>query len=212
MALLVTLGVGALTFVGINLRVAQVGKKAIVKPDQAPQAQAILVLGAYVYEGGDVSGILRDRLLAGLELYRQGLAPKILVSGDHGQDDYDEVNAMRKFLEQRGVPSEDIFMDHAGFDTYDSMIRARDVFEVKSVVVVTQEFHLVRALYIARSLGLEASGVCSDLSRYPSEGYLRQRELLARIKAFLEVNVERQPVYGGTPIPITGDGRLTHDE
>ncbi len=212
LALLATLGLGLVTFVGVNVHVHRVGRAAIVSPDKTPEAQAILVLGAYVYEGGAVSGVLRDRLLMGLQLYQQGVAPKIIVSGDHGQRDYDEVNAMREFLEQRGVPPEDVFLDHAGFDTYDSMIRARDVFLVDSLVVVTQEFHLIRALYIARSLGLNAVGVASDLSVYPSESYLRKRELLARIKAFLEVNLERQPVYGGAPIPIRGDGRQTHDE
>lgn len=202
---------GLIGVVGVNLYVKARGGARIVASSQAPRAEAALILGAFVHEDGQVSGILRDRLMQGLQLYRQGLVPKLLVSGDHGRPEYDEVNAMRIFLEERGVAPEDIFMDHAGFDTYDSMARARDVFAVKSVLVVTQDFHLSRAVYIARALGLEAHGVSSDLSRYPSEPYLRTREVAARVKAFLEVNTKRKPVYLGEVIPISGDGRATHD-
>ena len=203
---------GLIGVVGVNLYVKARGGARIVASSQAPRAEAALILGAFVHEDGQVSGILRDRLMQGLQLYRQGLVPKLLVSGDHGRPEYDEVNAMRIFLEERGVAPEDIFMDHAGFDTYDSMARARDVFAVKSVLVVTQDFHLSRAVYIARALGLEAHGVSSDLSRYPSEPYLRTREVAARVKAFLEVNTKRKPVYLGEVIPISGDGRETHDQ
>ena len=203
---------GLIGVVGVNLYVKARGGARIVASSQAPRAEAALILGAFVHEDGQVSGILRDRLMQGLQLYRQGLVPKLLVSGDHGRPEYDEVNAMRIFLEERGVAPEDIFMDHAGFDTYDSMARARDVFAVKSVLVVTQDFHLSRAVYIARALGLEAHGVSSDLSRFPSEPYLRTREVAARVKAFLEVNTKRKPVYLGEVIPISGDGRATHDQ
>ncbi|MCA9775582.1 MAG: YdcF family protein [Candidatus Eremiobacteraeota bacterium] len=211
-AFLVTVLIAVLLFIGINLWVRSKGRAGLTTEENVGQADAILVLGAYTYESGFVSPILRDRLVKALELYEKGVAPKFLVSGDHGRDDYDEVNAMRRFLEDKGVPPEDIFMDHAGFDTYDSMIRARDVFEAKKVVVVTQTFHLIRAVYIARALGLEAEGVPSDLSRYPSLSYLEKRELLARVKAFLEVNTRRAPKYGGKPHPISGDGTSTHDQ
>ena len=119
---------------------------------------------------------------------------------------------MRRFLEERGVPPEDIFMDHAGFDTYDSMIRARDIFQVKDVVVVTQTFHLGRAVYMGRALGLDCHGVPSDLANYPSLDYLKKREWAARIKAFLEINLRRSPKYGGDTHPISGDGTSTHDQ
>lgn len=212
MATLIILASSALFFLGVNYRVYQRGQAGIVSSDQAPQADAILVLGAYIYEGGHPSPILRDRLTVALELYQNGVAPKLLVSGDHGQKNYDEVNAMRRFLEERGVPPEDIFLDHAGFDTYDSLIRARDIFCVKKVVVVTQTFHLRRAVYIGRALGLECHGVPSDLKNYVSINYLRRREMAARIKAFLEVNLSRSPKYGGDTHPITGSGLSTHDQ
>ena len=202
---------GVFFFIFLNLWVYCRGRAKIVAAEEVATAEAILVLGAQVYESGQVSPILRDRLSMGLQLYQLGVAPKLLVSGDHGREDYDEVNAMRRFLEKKGVPARDIFMDHAGFDTYDSMIRARDVFQVKKVVVVTQYFHLVRALYIARALRLECQGVSSDLSRYSAQTYFQGRELLARIKAFLEVTFGRSPKFGGEPHPITGDGTSTHD-
>jgi SanA protein len=212
MAVLILMLLGIGFFFGVNLFVYQSGKAGLVGLDDAPKADAILVLGAYTYESGHVSPILRDRLLVGLDLYEKQVAPKLLVSGDHGQHDYDEVNAMRRFLEEQGVPPEDIFMDHAGFDTYDSMKRAKDIFEVKSVLVVTQTFHLTRAVYIGRALGLDCQGVPSDLSNYPSLGYLKKREWAARIKAFLEVNLRRKPKYGGDTHPISGDGTSTHDQ
>jgi SanA protein len=202
---------GAALFLGINAWVYSKGKAGVVDISTATKADAILVLGAYTYESGMVSPILRDRLLVALELYQKELAPKILVSGDHGENDYDEVNAMRRFLEERGVPAEDIFMDHAGFDTYNSLIRARDIFEVQSLLIVTQEFHLTRAIYIGRALGLRCEGVTSDLAVYPSLDYLKKRELLARIKAFGEVLWGQEPVFGGETHPISGDGTVTHD-
>ena len=212
MTFILFLTIGVLLFLGVNLWVYRCGESGIVSPEEVPKEDAILVLGAYTYESGRVSPILRDRLLAALELYEAKRAPKFLVSGDHGQDDYDEVNAMRRFLEDRGVPAEDIFLDHAGFDTYDSMIRARDVFEVEKVLVVTQTFHLRRAVYVGRALGLDCHGVPSDLANYPSLGYLQKREWAARIKAFLEVNIRRSPKYGGSTHSISGDGTSTHDQ
>jgi len=211
-AALITLLTGAVLFLSINLWVYHRGEARIVSEEEAPEVDAVLILGAYTYENGEVSPILRDRLLQGLELYRSGKAPKILVSGDHGQNDYDEVNAMRRFLEKREVPPEDIFLDHAGFDTYNSLLRARDIFQAKKLIVVTQHFHLTRAVYIGRGLGLECYGVPSDLSNYRSLPYLQKREWPARIKAFLEVNLGQKPKFGGDPHPITGDGTSTHDQ
>lgn len=209
---LITLLIGTVLFLFVNLWVYHQGEARIMSAEEAPEVDAVLILGAYTYENGEVSPILRDRLLQGLELYRKGKAPKILVSGDHGQNDYDEVNAMRRFLEEREVPPEDIFLDHAGFDTYNSLLRARDIFRAKRLIVVTQHFHLTRAVYIGRSVGLECFGVTSDLSNYRSLPYLEKREWLARIKAFLEVNLGKKAKYGGDPHPISGDGTSTHDQ
>lgn len=198
-------------FSGIQAWVLFQGNGRVREQAQVQSAEAILVLGAYVYPDGSPCPILEDRLKVGLELYRSGKAPKILVSGDHGQLSYDEVNAMRRYLEERGVPSHDIFLDHAGFDTYNSLVRARDVFGAKRLLVVTQNFHLIRALYLAQALGLSAQGVSSDLRPYAGMRYLQVRELGARLKAFTEVQISREPIFRGEVIPIGGDGRLTHD-
>ena len=195
-----------------NLHIRSVGSRYVMKPEDLPQVDAIIVLGAYVSPSGRISDMLADRLAVGLELYKGEKAPKIVVSGDHGRTTYDEVNGMRKYLQARGVPREDIFMDHAGFDTYDSLYRARDVFTIKKAVVVTQQYHLLRALYIARVLGIEAYGVPSDKHVYPGMAYYQAREIAARAKAFLQVDIFKpKPKYLGNIIPISGNGILTDD-
>lgn len=203
---------GMLAVLGINGLVYFRGTAGITAAAQSERAQAAIVLGALVFPDGRVSDMVADRLETAYELYHAGTVQKILITGDHGQADYDEVNTMRRYLEKKGVPSEDIFMDHAGFDTYDSMYRARDVFQVRQAVVVTQRFHLPRAVYIARSLGLQAQGVVADKHVYYRAWYYDVRELAARVKAFGEVTVGRKPVFLGPVIPITGDGRATHDQ
>lgn len=195
----------------INGLVYYGGRRHFVTLEEAEPAQAVIVLGAKVYADGRVSPMLGDRLDTALALYRAGKVDKILVSGDHGRVEYDEVNTMRRYLEERGVPAEDIFMDHAGFDTYDSMYRARAIFACEDVIVVTQKFHLPRALWIANRLGLKAQGVVADQHVYGSEGYYELREAAARLKAFGEVLVRRKPTFLGPVIPIDGDGRQTHD-
>lgn len=197
----------------VNHYVRKAGQKYITAAESAPEADAILVLGARVYADGNVSLMLHDRLTTGYELYRMGKAGKILVSGDHARKDYDEVNAMKNVLMEKGVPPEDIFMDHAGFSTYESLYRARDIFQVKKVIVVSQEYHLMRALFIARELGLEAFGVAADKHFYPGVMLKNElREIAARNKDFLTAKIIKPlPTYLGEVIPITGDGRVTDD-
>jgi SanA protein len=197
----------------INHYVIQAGLKYIVEAEAAPKADAILILGARVYPDGNLSLMLKDRLMTGYELFQDCKAPKIIVSGDHGQKDYDEVNAMKNFLKKMNVPSEDIFMDHAGFSTYESLYRARDIFKVKKVIVVTQRYHLMRALFIARELGLEAIGVASDRHIYHTVMLKSEiREIAARNKDFLTSKILKpKPKYLGEVIPVTGDGRVTDD-
>lgn len=173
--------------------------------------QAIIILGAYVKPNGQLSPALRERLDKGFELYDKKVAPKIIVTGDHGTKTYNEVQAMKEYLMAKGVPEQDIFMDHAGFDTYDSMYRARDVFGVKKAVAVSQDFHVPRAVYIGRALGMEIYGVASDVS-YPWWWRVVMREWLARVKAALDVEfLHPQPKFLGPAIDITGDGRVTQD-
>lgn len=173
---------------------------------------AVIILGAYVFPNGNPSTMLKDRLDTGIELYKMGLVNKIIVTGDHGQTDYDEVNAMRDYLVSKQIELEDVFMDHAGFNTYDSMFRARDVFLVDTAIIVTQEYHLMRAVYIARRLGLKAFGVNADKRLYANYRYYNMREIAARFKDFVQVNIlSTKPKFLGEAIPVSGDGRLTED-
>lgn len=170
----------------------------------------ILVLGAGVW-GDRPSPMLEDRLLEGIKLYKNKVSPKIMMTGDHGTKEYDEVNVMKTFAIENGVPSGDIFMDHAGFSTYESIYRARDVFAAKKIIIVTQEYHLYRALYIANELGIEAYGVPADPRQYVGALYRELREILARNKDFIQCIFKPKPTYLGEVIPIFGDGNLTND-
>ncbi|KJR49513.1 SanA protein [Desulfosporosinus sp. I2] len=198
----------------INQAVESVGRNYIVNSDEVPNADAILVLGAYVFPNGTVSTMLNDRLTTGYELYEQGKAPKLIVSGDHGRKDYDEVNSMKSFLKDKGVPNQDVFMDHAGFSTYESLYRARDIFEVKKVIIVTQEYHLMRAVYVARALGMEAYGVAADRRDYGQAMKMYKiREIAARNKDFVWTNIIKpKPTFLGDTIPVMGDGKATDDK
>lgn len=179
-------------------------------PEEAPRAQCAIVLGARVYESGTPTPMLTDRLDTGIALYKLGRVDKLLLSGDHGQKEYDEVNAMLTYVLEQGVPEEDVFTDHAGFSTYETMYRARDVFKVTTALIVTQDFHLARAVYTARTLGLEATGVVADIQPYTNEIRFAVRDWLARVKAFVQLHITHPgPRYLGPAIPIDGDGRLT---
>ena len=159
---------GLLILIGINLRVKGTVKGRIVETDGLPDEEfdCIMVLGCQVKEGGKPSHMLRDRLQRGVETYQYGASEKLLMSGDHGRTDYNEVETMKQYAINEGIESEDIFMDHAGFSTYESIYRAKEVFGVKKMVIITQEYHLYRALYIAEKLGIEAYGVASDYHIY----------------------------------------------
>jgi vancomycin permeability regulator SanA len=181
--------------------------------DENLHTQTIMVLGAKVNDGGTLSNTLYDRVIGGISLYTAGFAPNLLLSGDHGTKGYDEVNAMKNCALDAGVPLEDIFLDHAGFSTYESMYRARDVFQVESMFVVTQDYHIFRAVYLARKMGIEAYGVISSPRAYMNQGWFELREMVARVKDFLYINVFKPlPTYLGDPIPITGDSALSHDD
>ena len=199
---------------GINGYVMAVTRKQIFSAQQAAQigdADCILVLGCRVYEDGTPSHMLEDRLQQSVELFELGAAPKLLMSGDHGQQEYDEVNTMKRYAVEHGVASSAVFMDHAGFSTYESLYRAKEVFGVEKVIIVTQRYHLYRALYIARQLGLEAYGVASDPRSYAGQIVREVREILARNKDFLNTIFWPEPTYLGEQIPITGDGDITND-
>jgi vancomycin permeability regulator SanA len=212
--LLATPLLAAALIFSINLLVTTTGKNALVSQEEllGTQSDCILIFGAGVLSNGTPSPMLRDRLLTGIACYQAGLAPKIVVSGDHGEDSYDEVNIMKNFCILNGVPSEDVFMDHAGFSTYESIYRIRDIFQAKQVILVTQEYHLYRALYVAKRFGLKAYGVSADLQEYAGQSYYDARELVARIKDFAYTLIFPKPTFLGEKISLMGNGDITNDK
>ncbi len=208
-------------YIGINLySIFSVKGKLYELPDTEKEnlsADGILVLGAGVRKDGTPSNMLEDRLLTALKLYEKKVCSTIIVSGDHGSDDYDEVNVMKEYLIRKGVRSEDIFMDHAGFSTYDSLYRAKEVFDAKRLIIVTQKYHSYRSLMIGRTLGMECVAVSapilsSDVSQYPRQGWYSFRESFARCKDFLYCIVKPEPKYLGEKISLGGSGDVTNDK
>ena len=199
----------------INHHVKTTTQANILTVDEAAalaDVDCIIVLGCQVRADGSLSDMLHDRLARGVELYHAGAAPKLLMSGDHGQDDYDEVGAMKRFAVENGVASEDVFKDHAGFSTYETMYRAKEIFQANKVVIVTQEYHLYRAVYIAEQLGMEAYGVSSDLQTNRGQTQRDVREVLARCKDYVMCLLKPEPTYLGDAIPVSGNGDVTNDE
>jgi SanA protein len=195
-----------------NLMITQGAKSHIVQTaDEAPHAQCAIILGARVHEDGTPYPMLADRLETGIKLYQLGKVDKLLLSGDNSKrPPYNEVDVMLRYVLDRGVPEEDIFTDNAGYDTYDTMYRALEVFKVQTALLVTQDFHLSRSVVIARHLGLEATGIVADIQPYFDEKENAAREVLARVKAVLQLYITHPgSAELGGPYPITGDGRTS---
>ncbi len=205
---------GGLSVIGVNAYVKGSVSDKILTLEYASEldgVDCIIVLGCGVKKNGEPSNMLKDRLSVGIELYDLGAAPKLLMSGDHGREEYNEVGVMKQYAVNFGISSEDVFMDHAGFSTYESIYRAKEVFEADKIIIVTQEYHLYRALYIADSFGIEAYGVSSDLQKYKGQTKMDLREVLARCKDFVTSIVKPKPTYLGKTIPVSGNGDLTND-
>ncbi len=197
--------------IGINAYMISYADEYMLSVDdlQGDNFDCILVLGAGLWDG-EPSPMLKERLEFGMMAYETGCSPKFLMSGDHGREEYDEVNKMKDVVIEKGVPADNVFMDHAGFSTYESMYRARDIFEVEKVLIVTQKYHLYRAVYSARKLGIEAYGFDMEVKKYPV--YNDMREALARVKDFFYCIVQPEPTYLGETIPISASGSLTDDK
>ncbi len=192
---------------GVNAYVMDKGDKTIITSEESQNLKdvdCIIVLGCYVKEDGTPGNILADRLRTGVELYKKGVAPKIIMSGDHSSDEYNEVASMKKFAVDMGVASEDIFMDHAGFSTYETMYRAKEVFSAEKVVIVTQQYHLYRSVYIAEKLGMKGYGVASSFKLEQS------REILARCKDFMTTIIKPRPANLGRTYSIKANGNMTN--
>lgn len=204
---------GICAVLGINSYVCATTAKQIQSQENASafNADCIIVLGCQVKSDGTPSHMLSDRLDRAIELYNIGAAPKIIMSGDHGQSNYDEVNTMKQYAIDAGVPSEDIFMDHAGFSTYETIYRAKEIFGVRAAVIVTQKYHLYRALHIANQFDINAIGVSADYRTYSGQIKRDIREVLARCKDFVTAMYKPNPTYLGETIPVFGNGDTTND-
>ena len=202
----------SIAVLGINFYVIQSTNNQInIEKDNLGNVDSIIILGAGI-RNGKQSPMLEDRLNEGIKLYKEGIAPKIIMSGDHSKKDYDEVNIMKEYAIEQGVPSKDIFMDHAGFSTYESIYRAKEIFKVNKIVVVTQKYHLYRAIYIAKALGLEVYGVASDPRQYVFQEYRELREIFARDKDFFTSIFKPKPTYLGEKISLDASGDITNDK
>jgi len=212
--MLILAGIAAVYFAVANTVIIASTDKLIYDLDEITDPESdcdcIIVLGCGVW-GDDPTPFLSDRLDTAIELYKRGFAPKLLMSGDHGRADYNEVGVMRRYAMERGVPSEDIFMDHAGFSTYETMIRAKQVFGVKKAIVVTQAYHIARSVYNCRAFGIECRGVRAVQGNYVVQPWNYVRESIARSKDLIWCIIKPAPTYGGESIDIHGNGEVTRD-
>lgn len=200
-----------ITAISLSVYMVKATEKSVFTADtfkNDEKADCILILGAGVKDDKP-KPMLRDRLLTGIELYKSGAAKKIIMSGDHGRADYDEVNVMRAFALEQGVRAEDIFLDHAGFSTYDSVYRAKNIFGAENIIIVSQKYHLYRALYISEKLDVKAAGVSANLNTYGGQLKRDIREIIARDKDFFKCIVKPEAEIMGDKIPLDGDGSIT---
>ncbi len=205
---------GILSLFGINIYVKASVSKKLYQQEQAeklPKVDCIMVLGAGLKADGSPNFMLKDRLNAAISLYRKGISHRLLMTGDHGRKDYNEVQAMKDYAMQAGIPADHIFMDHAGFSTYESAYRAKNIFQISSTVIITQKYHLYRALYCAEKLGINAYGMCAKEVHYGGQWIRDAREVVARSKDVAYCLLRKKPTYLGDPIPITGMGSETDD-
>lgn len=201
----------AVAVIGINAyMISYVSDYILTEEDLKNQNfDCVMVLGAGLWSG-EPSPMLQERLDFGLIAYETGCTEKILMSGDHGRKEYDEVNKMKDIAIENGINPDNVFMDHAGFSTYESMYRAHDIFEVEDMVIVTQKYHLYRAVYDARKMGINAYGFAAEKLEYPISNDVR--EILARTKDFVYCMLKPHPTYLGDTIPINASGSLTDDK
>jgi SanA protein len=209
-AVAIVVGLPVLLVAGTNAYVIlSTEGEATADVHDVAHAQVAIVPGALVNPDGQMSTMLADRVHQAAVLWKAGKVDRVLVSGDHHRWAYDEPDTMRVALEREGVPARDVFTDHAGFDTWATMVRAKRIFGVRSAVVVTQGFHMPRALYLAHAAGLDATGLTADLHDYGKQGEISDvREVFSRVKAVTDV-VTNAGVVGGPPVPITGNARAS---
>ena len=205
---------GACGILGMNHYVRSVGGSYLVTEETSDctkehPADCALVLGASVYGNRKPSPMLQDRLDKAIELYKSGIVKKLLFTGDNGQVEYNEVESMKEYALDKGVKGKDIFLDHAGFSTYESVYRAKSIFQVENMIVVTQQYHEYRALYIAKKMGITAQGIPTEQKPYVGDTMREIREILARTKDMVKCMYMPEPTFLGDTISITGNGKAS---
>ena len=204
----------AVLFVSVNARVIRVSSPRLISEEAAGDLEnvdCILVLGSSVQPNGTLNRVVRERVDTALALYENGVSQRLLMSGDHGKVHYDEVNAMKQYCVDKSVNPDVIFLDHAGFNTYDSIYRAKAIFGVQKMIIVSQEYHLYRAVYIANELGIEAYGVPAE-QEATTALITNLRESVARVKDYFSCAFHMKPTVLGEPIPISGSAKLSDDK
>ncbi len=184
---------GACTVAGINIYIISYAKPYILTEEDAKNLNkdCVIALGAQVLPDGTPCHQLYDRVEIASKIFLNGAGEKLLFSGDARiPEEYDEITAMKGVAEEFGVNEKDTLSDPAGLNTYKSMENLKNEFDFSSCVVVTQEYHIYRSVYIARKLGIDAYGVCSDPRSYATILYNEAREMLARCKAFYMIEID----------------------
>lgn len=201
------------TIFTINLYIKLTVSKNIISVEEAQNINnydCILVLGCGIINNSTPSDMLHDRLKKSIELYNHNVCKKIIMSGDHLEDNYNEVAVMKDFVTRRGVLSSDIFLDHLGLSTFESIERAKEIFNAKKILIVTQKYHLYRALYIAKQLNIEAYGIKCNYRKYLKPIYREFREILARNKDFFKLLIYSDKKYFGNKIDLDKNGNITN--
>ena len=201
---------GCLLVFGINSYVKYSTKDRIKDISEIHDVEAIVVLGANIREDGSLSLMLKERLDTSFDAYNSDVSTKLIMSGDHAKEYYDEVTAMKNYAIENGIDSNIVYLDHAGVSTYDSIYRMKHIFKLKKIAIVTQKYHLYRALYIADKLGIDAYGIDASKVRYSGQMYRDIREILARNKDFFKCIFKPKSKFLGDIIDMDASGDLTN--
>ncbi|MBF4485913.1 ElyC/SanA/YdcF family protein [Flavobacterium sp. CSZ] len=204
--------IGLVAIVSVNYYVKSSTKKNIYYSiKKFPKNDVGIIFGAGI-NGDQPSKYLKDRLDAGISLYKANRINKILLSGDNGSDEHDELTVMKNYCFNHGVDTTKIFIDYAGFDTYSTMYRAKHIFNIKKATLISQEYHLNRAIYIGQKLGIKSVGYSANNGEYLGYKYVTFREYGSIFKSFFDVLRNREPHFLGNPIDINGVSNYSKDD
>lgn len=204
--------IGLVAIISVNYYVKSTTEELIYHSlEKSPKNDIGIVFGAGI-NGDQPSKYLKDRLDSGILLYKTKRISKILLSGDNGRDEYDELTVMKNYCYRNGVDTTKIFVDYAGFDTYSTMYRAKHIFKVEKATLISQEYHLNRAIYIGNKLGVKSIGFSANKGEYSGYKYVRFRECISIVKSFFDVLRNREPHFLGNPIPLEGESNYSKED